>query len=54
LIQVGFKNLVHEIHECCWGISEAKGHHHKLVVSVLGVEGSLGYIYILDLKLVVS
>jgi len=35
------------------GISEAKGHHRKLVVSVLGAEDSLGYIFILDLELVV-
>jgi len=53
LIQVGFEDSVHEIHECYRGIGEAKGHHHKLIVSVPGTEGSLGLIFIFDLELVV-
>jgi len=35
------------------GIGEAKGHHHKLIVFVMGTEGNLGYILIPDSELMV-
>ena len=50
LIQVGFKDPVHKVHEGCRGIGEAKGHDHELVVSISGTKRSLGYILILDSK----
>ena len=53
LIQVRFKDPVHKVYEGCRGIGEAKGHHHKLVVSISGTEHSPGYIHILNSELVV-
>ena len=52
LIKVGFEYHIHGIYEYCQGISEAKGNHHKLIVSIPGTEGSLGCIFIFDLELV--
>jgi len=53
LIQVRFEDPVHKVHKGCQGIGEAKGHHHKLVVSISGMKHSFGYIFILDSELVV-
>jgi len=48
-----FEDPIHKVHECCRGVTEAKGHHHEFIVSVVGAEGSLGYILISDSELMV-
>ena len=53
LFQAGFKDPIHEIHECFQGISEPKGHHYELIVSVLGIKGSPRYVFVLNSELVV-
>ena len=41
LVQVGFKDSIHKVHECCRGISKPKGHHYELIMPVPSAEGSL-------------
>jgi len=52
LVQVGFEDPVHEIHEYHRDISEAKGHHYELVMSIASTKGSLLYVFILNSELI--
>ena len=48
LIKIRFEHSVHEVHEGCWSICDAKRHDKKLIVPVLGSEGSLFYAFRVD------
>ncbi|MFS7996644.1 hypothetical protein Hanom_Chr12g01132271 [Helianthus anomalus] len=54
LVQVGFANMIHEIHERCWCISEPERHHQELVVTITSSECSLMHIFISNLQLMVT
>ena len=34
LVQVGFENSIHKIHKSHRGIGQAKGHHHKFIMTI--------------------
>ena len=48
------KYLVHQTHEGCRSIGQAKGHHHKLIMTISGPECCLGDILPSDPQLMVT
>ena len=54
MIQVGLEYPMHEIHECCWGIRQSKGHHYELKVPIPRPERSLRDISLPNSQLLVS
>jgi hypothetical protein len=54
LVQVRHKDLVHEIHENGWCISQSKWYDQILMISVPGHKSCLWNVLLLDLNLVVS
>jgi hypothetical protein len=46
--------MIHEALECGGGITQAKGHDQKLIVTLMSVKGSLGYVIFLHTHMVVS
>ena len=50
-IQVGPKDSIHQIHNCCRRISESERHHCELIMPVASFEGCFWYIFFLDSQL---
>ena len=53
-IEVVSKHPIHEVHKCCWGISQPKGHLPKLIVTISCLKGRYGNIFISPPNLVIS
>ena len=54
LIQIGLEYPMHEVHECCWGIRQSKGHHCKLKVPIMRPERCLRDICLSNPQLMVT
>jgi hypothetical protein len=48
------RDIIHHLHESCWGICQAKGHDQPLKMTFFGLEGSIPYISLLYWDLVVA
>ena len=48
------KDMIHESLEGGGGITNAKGHDQKLIVTLMSSKGSLGYVKFLHMYLVVA
>jgi len=54
LHQVRFKDPIIELHESGWSIGEFKRHHHVPIMPVMRSECNLEYVFVLNVKLMVS
>ncbi len=54
LVQKLSEHSVHQVHKCCQGIRQSKGHHQKLIMPIPVVEHYLVHILISDPQLMVT
>jgi hypothetical protein len=47
-------DIIHHLHEICWGIRQTKGHDQPFKNTFIGLEGSFPYIFLLYWDLMVS
>jgi hypothetical protein len=54
LIQLGHKHRIHQVHEVCGGIGQAKGHNKILIKTVSCTESCFWNIFQMDFNLMVT